>query len=109
MRAARSFRAFALAAALWPLTGCYGATFAAPRSPERETHEVWLDEYFFGLAGSGDVDTRFLCPAAPESVGVRQNGLTLALTALTLGIYTPRIARVTCANPPRSRRGRDPA
>ena len=109
MGGAGTFRAVVLAAALSPLTGCYGATFAAARSPERETHELWLDEYFFGLAGSGDVDTRFLCPAAPESVGVHQNGLTLALTALTLGIYTPRVARVTCADPPRPRRARDPA
>jgi len=70
------------------------------RAPAGETHEVWLDGYAFGLIGSGEVDTRFYCESEAAGVGVHQTAATWALTVLSLGLYTPRVARITCARTP---------
>jgi hypothetical protein len=78
-------------------TGCFKATFEDARAPIGERHEVWLDGYLFGLSGSGDIDTRFFCESGPARVGVYETAGTWLLTLLSLGIYTPRKAAVTCA------------
>lgn len=99
MRRVRGWRAWAVAAAAWSTTACFRATFESARAPDNETHRIWIDEYFYGLIGSGEFDTRFFCEAPAVKIGVRQNAATVALTVLTLGIYTPRVAEITCAAP----------
>jgi hypothetical protein len=99
-------RALGVVAASCIATGCFKATFEDARSPAGARYEVWLDGYFFGLAGSGDVDTRFFCESAPVRVGVYESAETWALTVLSLGLYTPRRAVVTCARGASAREAR---
>jgi hypothetical protein len=104
MRALRRSRyALAFVAASCMATGCFEATFVDARSPAEARQDVWLDGFLFGLVGSGEVDTRFFCESGPAKVGVYTNAGTWALTVLSLGIYTPKKAAVTCAA---ARRGR---
>jgi Bor protein len=105
VRGARRWKAWVVVAAAWSMTACFRATFESARSPERETHRLWVDGYFYGLVGAGELDTRFFCEGLPANVGVRQNAGTVVLMVLTLGIYTPRIAEITCEGAPAARRG----
>ena len=97
-------RALAIAALSCAPTGCFKATFEEPQSPYSERHEVWLDGYLFGLVGEGEVDTRFHCESGTTSVGVYESTATWVLTALSLGVYTPRRAWVTCVRAAPGRR-----
>jgi hypothetical protein len=61
-------------------------------------HRVWLPTYLFGSIGGGDLDVRDVCPsgrAAELSLGSSFG--TLGVSVVTLGIYTPREAKVRCA------------
>lgn len=105
-RSGRLRRALAIAAVSCTATGCFRATFADARLPVGIRQDVWLDGFLFGLVGSEEVDTRFFCDSGPAWVGVYTSAGTWALTALSLGIYTPRKAAVTCARSPTAGRGR---
>jgi hypothetical protein len=105
-RLGRLRHALAIVALSCVATGCFKATFADVRSPVGERHEVWLDGYLFGLAGSGEVDTRFFCKSGPAKVSVYESAGTWALTVLSLGIFTPRKAAVACASVASPRRDR---
>lgn len=105
-RPGRLRHALAIAVASCVATGCFKATFEDARSPVEVRQVVWLDGFFFGLVGAREVDTRFFCDAGPARIGVYTNAVTWALTLLSLGIYTPRKAAVTCARPATARRGR---
>ncbi len=93
-----SRRLGAVLAASLVLSGCYTATFTTPRAPSTEAHEVWLDGFLFGLVGGAPVDARFYCSTEPATVGVRESPLSWGTAVLTLGIYTPRVASITCAS-----------
>src|SRR5690348_10224516 len=99
-------RALAIVAVSLVATGCFKATFEDARSPVEARQDVWLDGFLFGLVGSGEIDTRFFCEAGPARVAVYTSAATWVLTALSLGIYTPRKAAVTCTSPTTARRGR---
>ncbi len=89
--------ALAIVAASCIATGCFKATFEDAHVPVAERHVVWLDGYLFGLSGSADVDTRFFCRSGAARVGVYETAGTWFSTLLSLGIYTPRKAAITCA------------
>jgi hypothetical protein len=58
---------------------------------------VWLPTYAFGAIGGGDLDVRDVCPSgAAEELSVGSNWATLAVSFVTLGVYTPREAKVRC-------------
>lgn len=97
--------ALAMVAASFIATGCFKATFVDVRSPAATRHDVWLDGYLFGLIGTGEVDTRFFCESGPARVGVSESAGTWALTVLSLGIYTPRKAAISCAGTASARPG----
>lgn len=105
-RPGRLRHALAIVVASCIAPGCFKATFEDARSPLEVRQDVWLDGFLFGLVGSGELDTRFFCDTGPARVGVYTNAGTWALTLLSLGIYTPRKAAVTCARPATARRGR---
>ena len=83
-------------------TGCFKATLSDARFRPAEQHQVWLDQYVFGLVGSPEVDVREFCRDGSARVGVFENGWAFGVTLLSLGIYTPRVAAITCvdARPP---------
>jgi hypothetical protein len=59
---------------------------------------VWLPAYAFGAIGGGDLDVRDFCPSgAINELSVGSSWATLGVSLATLGVYTPREARVRCA------------
>jgi hypothetical protein len=79
------------------LLGCCLATVscAAQRPAARS---VWLPAYAFGAIGGGDLDVRDYCPSgAISELSVGSTWATLGVSLATLGVYTPREAKVRCA------------
>jgi hypothetical protein len=83
-------------------SGCYKATFVEdPHAVKAEpTHEEWTDHFVFGLVGDEEYDTREYCPSGTSAVRTGGNVGTVAVTAVTIGIYAPRKVYVTCAPSP---------
>lgn len=84
-------------------TGCFKATLSDARFQPREQHEIWVDQYVFGLVGSPELDVRDFCGDGPAQVGFFQNAWAVGTTLLSLGMYTPRVATIACAAPPAQR------
>jgi hypothetical protein len=60
--------------------------------------KVWLPAYAFGTLDGGDLDVRDVCPAShAEELAVGSSWSTFGISVATLGVYTPREARVKCA------------
>ena len=86
-------------AVLLGLAGCYKATFYQnPHATPGAHHERWTAFFIFGLVGSQRIDVRDFC-GSDELAEVRTGGnfATGLLSAITIGIYTPRKVYVTCA------------
>jgi hypothetical protein len=63
-------------------------------------HSVWLPTYAYGAIGGGDLDLRDLCASGRvDELSVGSSWATLGISAVTFGIYTPREARIRCAQP----------
>jgi hypothetical protein len=59
---------------------------------------VWLPTYLFGSIGGGDLDVRDVCASgSAEELSIGSSLSTLGVSVLTLGVYTPREAKVRCA------------
>ncbi len=66
--------------------------------PRPEPRSVWLPTYAFGAIGGGDLDVRDLCASGrAETLSLGSSWSTLGVSVLTLGVYTPREAKVRCA------------
>ena len=75
---------------------CLGLVGCGAQRPVART--VWLPTYAFGALGGGDLDMRDLCPSgAFKELSVGSTWATLGVSLVTLGVYTPREARVRCA------------
>jgi hypothetical protein len=60
-------------------------------------HTVWLRTYGFGAFGGGDLDVRDVCQSGvADQLSVGSTWATLGISVATLGVYTPREARVRC-------------
>jgi hypothetical protein len=65
---------------------------------QSNAHRVWLPTYLFGSIGGGDLDVRDVCPSgSAEQLSVGSSWSTLGVSLVTLGVYTPREAKVRCA------------
>lgn len=66
--------------------------------PAPTVRRVWLPTYGFGAIGGGELDLRDICPSGrAEELSVGSSWSTLGISFVTLGVYTPREARVRCA------------
>lgn len=67
-------------------------------SHQSATQRVWLRAYLFGAIGGGDLDVRDVCPSgSADQLSVGASWSTLGVSLVTLGVYTPREAKVRCA------------
>jgi hypothetical protein len=67
-------------------------------APQSAARRVWLPAYALGAIGGGDLDVRDYCPpGALREVSVGSSWATLGVSLATLGVYTPREARISCA------------
>lgn len=77
-----------------------GLLCCAPRAAG-PVRSIWLPAWAFGTFGGGDLDLRDVCPrSAASEVSVGSSWGTLGISLATLGVYTPRVARVRCAPSP---------
>jgi hypothetical protein len=88
-----------LLGALLALAGCYKATFHESATAVRgRQHEQWSDFFILGLVGSQTFEVAHFCGAeAVAEIRTGGNFLTGLVSVITIGIYTPRKAYVTCA------------
>ena len=62
-----------------------------------DVRSVWLPAYLFGSVGGGDLDVRDVCASGTaQQLSVGSSFGTLGVSVLTLGVYTPREAKVQC-------------
>ena len=82
--------------------GCYRASFYTdPKLVRGLEHDRWTDFFVFGLVGKEEIDARSFCEGRPiAEVKTGGNFATSLVSALTIGIYTPRKVYVTCAAGP---------
>ena len=73
-------------------------SLAACAAPSQGVRRIWLPAYGFGAFGGGDVDVRDVCASGRASeLSVGSTWRTLGVSIATLGVYTPREARLRCA------------
>lgn len=73
-------------------------SLGACAAPSKDVRRVWLPAYGFGAFGGGDVDVRDVCASGRASeLSVGSTWRTLGVSLATLGVYTPREARLRCA------------
>lgn len=84
------------------LAGCYRASFYTdPKLVRGLEHDEWTAFFIFGLVGNQEIDVRGFCEGRPiAEVKTGGNFATSLVSAVTLGIYTPRKIYVTCAAGP---------
>ena len=87
---------------LFGLAGCYRASFYTdPKLVRGLEHDQWTDFFIFGLVGSEDIDVRQFCEGKPiAEVKTGGNFATAFVSAITIGIYSPRKIYVTCGASP---------
>src|SRR5947209_19764969 len=87
-------RGAVLACVLASTAGCYKATFISdPNAVRGAEREKWTNFFLFGLVGDETLDVNQFCPdGRVAELQTGGNFLTGLVSALTIGIYTPRRA-----------------
>ena len=82
--------------------GCYRASFYTdPKLVRGLEHDRWTDFFVLGLVGTEVIDVRNFCEGRPiAEIKTGGNFATAFVSAVTIGIYTPRKVYVTCAAGP---------
>ena len=84
--------------ALAVLAGCYNVTYIAKsRPPSAVVHEQKLTFFIAGLVGTEEIQAGQLCPNGVAKVHTKNTFVDMLLTVVTLTIYSPRTAEITCA------------
>jgi hypothetical protein len=80
------------------LIGGCAATFQEPKLARADDHSVWASYYLLGTVGRTELDVRDYCPSGHASeIETGADLLTLAVSVVTIGFYTPRRVWITCA------------
>jgi hypothetical protein len=85
-------------AALLTSTACYHAVVETGR-PTSQTvvQKPWVNTFIFGLVAAPEIDVSAQCPSGIAKVETMQSVPNSLVGILTLGIYTPQTATITCA------------
>jgi hypothetical protein len=84
--------------ALAMLAGCMNVTYIAKsRPPSAIVHEQKLTFFVGGLVGTEEISAGQLCPGGVAKVHTQHTFVDVLLTVVTLAIYSPRTAEITCA------------
>ena len=65
-----------------------------PRGP---VHSEWTGHFVGGLIGHPEINVRKMCPAGAAKIETFRSFGNGLIGVVTLGIYTPRTIRITCA------------
>lgn len=79
-------------------TACYHAVVETGR-PAGTTvvQKNWVNTFVFGLVAAQPIDVTAQCPGGVAKVETQQTFVNGLVGLLTLGIYTPQAATITCA------------
>jgi hypothetical protein len=82
--------------------GCATATIrpdGGPKNSAGAQYESSETFFIFGLVGEANIDVKDICGSKKvEQMQTQATFMNSFLGALTLGIYTPKTARVWCSN-----------
>jgi hypothetical protein len=94
----RLLTTLAAGVALTSTTACFHAVVETGR-PAGTTvvRKPWVNTFVFGLVGAQPIDVTAQCPGGVARVETQQTFLNGLIGGLTLGIYTPQSATITCA------------
>jgi hypothetical protein len=82
------------------LSGCAQQTFKINNGiAEKPTQEIKQSFFVHGIGQSQTIDAALVCGGADKVIRteVQESGMDVFLRIITIGIYTPREARVYCA------------
>ena len=88
----------AAVAALFTSTACYHAVVETGR-PAGTTvvQKPWVNTFIFGLVAAQPIDVSAQCPGGLAKVETQMSVPNALATIVTVGLYTPRTAMITCA------------
>ena len=88
----------AAAAAMLTSTACYRAVVETGR-PAGTTvvQKPWVNTFIWGLVAAQPIDVSAQCPGGLARVETQMSVPNALATIVTLGLYTPRTATITCA------------
>lgn len=94
----RPLASLAVALALTTSTACYHAVVETGR-PAGTTviQKPWVNTFVFGLVAAQPIDVTTQCPGGVARVETQQTFVNGLVSLVTLGIYTPQSATITCA------------
>lgn len=94
----RQWRGAAVAGA-FALTACYHQVVDTGLSPGTQTIEKpWTSTWLWGLVPATPIDVRSQCTSGVAFVDTQLSVPNGLVSILTLGIYTPRSVKITCAS-----------
>lgn len=80
-------------------SGCYHQVVQTGRTPGPTTVEKpWTATWLWGIVPATPIDVTQNCPGGIATVETKLTFMNGLVSALTLGIYTPRDVKVTCAS-----------
>lgn len=81
------------------LAGCYHQVVQTGRAPGPVVvSHPWTATWLWGLVPAEEINVTSQCPSGVATVETQQSFLNGLVGGLTLGIYTPRDVKVTCAS-----------
>lgn len=88
----------AAVAALFSSTACYHAVVETGRPASTTVvSRPWVNTFVFGLVEAQPIDVSAQCPGGIAKVETMQSVPNSLVAIVTLGLYTPQTATITCA------------
>ncbi len=88
----------AVLTALFSSTACYHAVVETGRpAGSAVVQKPWVNTFVFGLVAAPEIDVSAQCPSGIAKVETMQSVPNSLVGILTLGLYTPQTATITCA------------
>ena len=95
----RFLKPVALMLSLVAATGCYHQVIRSGKAPGTKVVEKpWTATWLWGLVPATPIDVTSQCQSGVAIVETQQSFVNGLVGGLTLGIYTPRTVKVTCAS-----------
>lgn len=81
------------------VSGCFHQVVQTGRTPGTTVVEKpWTATWLWGLVPASPIDVTTNCPGGIATVETKQSFMNGLVGVLTLGIFTPRDVKVTCAS-----------
>jgi hypothetical protein len=79
-------------------TACFRQVVQTGRAPSQTVvQQNWVSTWIFGLVPATPIDARAQCPSGIATVETQTSFANGLLGILTIGIWTPQTATITCA------------